>query len=697
MSKLAQNSPFPQALPVSGVDASEWVLDTLFGPRKADAWIAAVQEPSNGAQWEGGRYSDLSTALRTAKGSGHYFSCVLVRAGETQRLNRTAESGVCIFFDDVGDMASNPDANIDKAWLDTFGLDPTFVVETSAGNFQYTYVFDAPITPVEQLALVRSFKADAHTHGGFKQGNDLVRYGRLPSGVNPKPTKGSFSTRLVAGSGRVYNVDELVAGFRIGKPDTKIVVLDADDDGHPRVLDVDTAVRFDLVERAVKAIINDLDRSEWIHMGHAIDGALEGDPWGESVFLEFSGRWTGGASDRAEDERAWRSLEGGRAGYGFLMKMLRKQNSAAAEAVLQEITRAQAKVAFPPFPAGATMTGRFRTLDTFIGEYKPVVDVIDGLVALGGLYTLTGVTGTGKTGWLTTTSLAVITGRRDILDRKVVKGRVAFSTAENPGGFRMRLAVGVQHFKVDPAAVGTDMMISDVRTSPEAIFADLKADADKHGPLSLVFIDTWQAFFDGKDSSSPTEALAFTIRFRALTRLPGGPAVVMATHPVKNAAPDQLIPYGGGSILNEVDGNLTLSRQPGGLVALGWQGKLRGLDFDPPVYQSDNRTAPGIVDVEGNPVKIPVLTTVTTAEAESREESAIDRDGQALEGLHANPRASLRGLAARTNMNHMVVKRALERLARAKPPLVRQELGKWFVTKAGEGAVKKLENSGPKV
>ena len=434
MTQITRKPAFPQVLPSSGVEASEWVLDTMFGARKADAWMAVVQDPSNGAQWEGGRYSDLSTALRTAKSSGHYFSCVLVRAGETRRLNRTTESGVCIFFDDVGEMGVNPDANIDRSWLDTFGLDPTFVVETSSGNFQYTYVFETPITPAEQLALVRSFKADAHTHGGFKQGNDLVRYGRLPSGVNPKPKKGSFGTRLVAGSGKTYNVDDLVAGFRIGKPDTKIVVLDADDDGHPRVLDVDTAVRFDLVERAVKAIINDLDRSEWIHMGHAIDGALEGDPWGESVFLEFSGRWTGGASDRAEDERAWRSLEGGRAGYGFLMKMLRKQNSAAAEAVLMDIAKAQAKVAFPPL--SPPVADPVAVLDIFDagdekGDIEPRQWLLGTTFCRGYLSGLTSGGGSGKTTIRILQALSLATGRALSGEHVFARGRVLIVCLED--------------------------------------------------------------------------------------------------------------------------------------------------------------------------------------------------------------------------------------------------------------------------
>ena len=358
MTQITRKSEFPQGLPASGVDASEWVLDTMFGARKLDAWIAIVQDPSSRAQWFGGRYNVLSTALRTATGSGHYFSCVLVKPGETRRLNRTAESGVCVFFDDVG-YADNPNANIDKVWLDVFGLDPTFAVETSLGNFQYTYVFETPVTPVEQLLLAKAFKANLRTRGGFKDGNDLVRYGRLPSGVNPKSGRGGFDTRLVAGSGRTYSLDEIVKGFglRLGSPQEAHKLLDADGDGGSRTLDVDDdALRVDLVREACEAILNDLDRTDWIHMAHAIDGALGGDPAGRDIFVDFTSRRTSGDIDDVKAALAWDTMGEGHSGYGFLMQRLRAQGTAAATDVLDRITQAQARTAFvddplpPPAP-----------------------------------------------------------------------------------------------------------------------------------------------------------------------------------------------------------------------------------------------------------------------------------------------------------------------------------------------------------
>jgi AAA domain len=330
---------------------------------------------------------------------------------------------------------------------------------------------------------------------------------------------------------------------------------------------------------------------------------------------------------------------------------------------------------------------RFRTLAEFIAEYQPVAEVVADLLSAGSLYTLTANTGVGKTAWLSSTALAIGTGRADIIGRPVTKGRVAFCTAENPDGLKMRLAVTAFHWHVDPAVIGRDVLVSDMRVKPELICEDLKRDAEEHGPFTAVFVDTWQAFFDGKDSNNPTDAVDFTRRFRPLTRLPGGPVVIIATHPVKRAGNDDLLPAGGGSILNEVDGNLTLSRQPSGVVAFGWQGKLRGLDFDPPLFRIENRSSPDILNVAGKQVKIPVMLPISQTDAEDREDAIARRDANVLRAVAENPQAPIRALAFETSLPRTSVARSLNKMAKVKHPLVRQELDKWVVTKAGKEAI----------
>src|SRR5271165_1093398 len=139
---------------------------------------------------------------------------------------------------------------------------------------------------------------------------------------------------------------------------------------------------------------------------------------------------------------------------------------------------------------------RFRSLRDFCAEYQPIAEVVGGGVLYSGsLYTLTAKTGTGKTSWLVTTALGGVT-EREILGRPVKRGRYAFCTAENPDGLKMRLAVGCSYWNIDQDAVGRDLLISDNRARPEEIYEFLARESE-HGEFTGIFVDTWQAFFDG--------------------------------------------------------------------------------------------------------------------------------------------------------------------------------------------------------
>ena len=85
---------------------------------------------------------------------------------------------------------------------------------------------------------------------------------------------------------------------------------------------------------------------------------------------------------------------------------------------------------------------------------------------------------------------------------------------------------------------------------------------------------------------------------RTLVGLPGGPTVVAACHPTKNADPDNLLPRGGGAFVAEVDGNL-VCRKEGDVSEMHWQGKFRGVDFDPAAFQLREVRAQTLRDSKG--------------------------------------------------------------------------------------------------
>ena len=99
------------------------------------------------------------------------------------------------------------------------------------------------------------------------------------------------------------------------------------DEADKRLLDAPPERRVDIVRKVVAAIPNTLDRGKWIGIAHAIDGALDGDPEGKVIFLDFTAKLKGG-SDPVEDERVWDTRgDGGMAGFGYLARLLEAQEA----------------------------------------------------------------------------------------------------------------------------------------------------------------------------------------------------------------------------------------------------------------------------------------------------------------------------------------------------------------------------------
>ena len=185
----------------------------------------------------------------------------------------------------------------------------------------------------------------------------------------------------------------------------------------------------------------------------------------------------------------------------------------------------------------------------------------------------------------------------------------------------------------------------------------------------------------------------FTKRFRPLTSLPGSPAVVIAAHPNKNASPNELIPSGGGSTLNEVDGNLALAMQPSGLIELGWQGKFRGLPFRTAALPHRKALSPDIVDVEGRQIAIPIMLPASARGGRSPRDSHRQSGNPPAQGDRRQPeRVDHRTGGESRRYRAAASSGALTRLAKERPKLIQEKLGKWAVTKAGKEALEEAKN-----
>lgn len=333
-----------------------------------------------------------------------------------------------------------------------------------------------------------------------------------------------------------------------------------------------------------------------------------------------------------------------------------------------------------PGPAPSEPGPNFRSLAEFCAEFRPISYAVMGLMREGSLYTLTGRTGEGKTALLVKLALAVVTGRGEVMiGRKVKQGCVAFATAENPDDLRMRLMVACFVLGIDPNTIGASLLISDNRVAPEGIVNWIRETGEA---FTLIIIDTWQAFFDGNEPNNNAEAVSFTRRFRPLAKANGQPVVIIAAHPPKQAGNDNLLPYGGGGTLNEIDGNFTLRRDESGLYCFHYLGKIRGLPFDPLHFRIDRLDSPDVITVEGDRVQMPVMFPIDEEAVEARTEAIAKRDLALLRAMAADPGGSERKWAAAIEASRRIVSVALERLLRDR--LVTKKARRWRLTNEGK-------------
>jgi uncharacterized membrane protein len=301
---------------------------------------------------------------------------------------------------------------------------------------------------------------------------------------------------------------------------------------------------------------------------------------------------------------------------------------------------------------------------TFMRSYVPISYTLGGILPSGYLYGLTAKQGSGKTALKIAAALAVAFGREDILGCPVERGRVAYVTIENPVDFKMKLAVNCFVHNISYDEIEPRVAIIDGRDTPEQIFDGLRLDAEANGGFQLACFDTFQAGFaaaGGAEFNDNAAVLKYVISLRPLTTLPGQPSALVAFHPTKNAGETDLIPYGGGSTYNEVDGNLTLWKEA--TIKLH-HNRLRGPEFEPRFFRIEQLSCPAIVDKSGRQILLPVLRPTTAMDVEERASVENETSRKILRALLDAPGASERELAQATGISRTTVQRKIGTLKR---------------------------------
>jgi AAA domain/RepB DNA-primase from phage plasmid len=328
----------------------------------------------------------------------------------------------------------------------------------------------------------------------------------------------------------------------------------------------------------------------------------------------------------------------------------------------------------------------------FVAGFKPPDYLIDGLMQRKYVYSLTAPTGAGKTCIALRIALCVALGMK-LAKMDVEKGRVLFFAGENPDDVRSRWIKLCEEMGQNPDDVDVFFMPGTPPISDPEIRQRINAEAARHGPFSLLIVDTSAAYFQGDDENSNKQLGDHARMMRSFTDLPGGPSVLVTCHPTKNPDMDNLLPRGGGAFLAEVDGNLVAIKQPGSMIVeLNWHGKFRGPEFPPISFKIVSGTSDKLVDTKGRSVWTVTATPITETERDGIDTFARAERDDLLVEMYNFPGLSQSGYAEALNWRHAngdYNKRKVQTAITAlmKDKLIEKKNGRYGLTLSGKKAV----------
>jgi hypothetical protein len=330
----------------------------------------------------------------------------------------------------------------------------------------------------------------------------------------------------------------------------------------------------------------------------------------------------------------------------------------------------------------------------FVADFKAPEYVLDGILQRRFCYSFTGKTGAGKTAIMLRLSAHVALGQ-PLGDREVEQGRVLDFAGENPTDVRMRWIALAQQMDFDINAIDVHFIPGTFKISE--LRERIQAEAEQVGDFALVIIDTSAAYFEGDDENNAKQAGVHARLLRGLTELPGGPCVIVACHPPKNAGEDNMQPRGSGGLIAEMDGNLTAMKHDV-TVEMHWQGKFRGPDFSPMSFQLRTVTHERLKDTKGRRIPTVVASHLSDIAKEAMATAARSKENQLLDALVNYGSASMTELATLLGWSmrdgkpyKMMVKRTLKALV--DDSLIKKDGRGFTLTEAGHKA---LGNGGQK-
>lgn len=192
-------------------------LDAVFSdlPPGARPWVAGFRcDPYHPtARWGGCPVNGQIPDLIEPDGN-NYLAVSSFRVGDDGRIHRRKANFAALHLVMVDDVGT-------KVPIGAVALEPSYLLETSPGNYQAGYLLAEPVTDRALAeAVVDAMVAQGLATDGKDPGmKGVTRYGRLPWGINNKPAlvaeQGQpFKVRLAEWEpDRRYTLDEIIEAY----------------------------------------------------------------------------------------------------------------------------------------------------------------------------------------------------------------------------------------------------------------------------------------------------------------------------------------------------------------------------------------------------------------------------------------------------------------------------------------------------
>jgi hypothetical protein len=295
---------------------------------------------------------------------------------------------------------------------------------------------------------------------------------------------------------------------------------------------------------------------------------------------------------------------------------------------------------------GGTLKAKLmQTSAEFVAGFVPPDYLIDGLLQRRYVYSLTAPTGSGKTAIALLIAIHVARGM-SLAGQEVEKGRVLFFAGENPDDVRTRWILLCEKMGEDPDTMDVVFMPFTVNLSEKEIREQIDEEAGKHGPFSLLIVDTSASYYSGNDENDNVALGNHARMLRTFVELPGGPTILVTCHPTKTPNMENLLPRGGGAFLAEVDGNLVCLKDTSAMVVeVTTHGKFRGPEFAPFSFKLARSQSEKLIDSKGRMIWSIFAQSITSEEREAIEEAGHVEQDELLRAMLDQPGRSLVQLA----------------------------------------------------